>query len=48
MINDQGFPRPRKLGNSSVWDREEIDQFMEALPMMVIPRLDWAKKKQEK
>ncbi len=41
MINSHGFPRPKKLCRSSRWDREEIDAYMEALPVMVIPKLDW-------
>lgn len=40
-INTQGFPRPRKLGNVSLWLRDEIDEFMMGLPVMEIPKLDW-------
>lgn len=40
-INIQGFPRPRKLGNVSLWLRDEIDAFMMGLPVMEIPKLDW-------
>lgn len=41
LINDRGFPRPRKLGHLSRWMREEIDEYMMVLPVMAIPKIDW-------
>jgi predicted DNA-binding transcriptional regulator AlpA len=48
LINEQGFPRPRKLGHLSRWLRDEIDTHMMALPTMVIPRIDWIDGKKPK
>ena len=48
LINEQGFPRPRKLGSLSRWMRDEIDEYMIALPVMVIPKIDWIDGKKPK
>jgi len=48
LINEQGFPRPRKLGKLSRWMRDEIDAYMMALPVMVIPKIDWIDGKKPK
>jgi predicted DNA-binding transcriptional regulator AlpA len=48
LINEQGFPRPRKLGHLSRWLRDEIDAHLMALPVMVIPKIDWIDGKKPK
>ncbi len=41
MVKSGSMPSPRLIGTKKVWDRDELDEFFEALPKADEDRNDW-------